>query len=102
MAKDMGKKVRKAKNNKRECVHKMVEAIISGDSDQAAEELRTYLQLSTRDMILGEAKDDSDEDDSDEDDSDEDDSDEDESDEDESDEDESDKKTDKKEKDKDC
>jgi hypothetical protein len=35
-------------------VHKMVEALISGDSDAAAEHLHTYLQEKTRDLILGE------------------------------------------------
>lgn len=103
--KKMGKKVRKVMKNKRECVHKMVEAIIRGDSDTASDELRAYLQIATRDLILGEGKDeddseemddesedddDSDEDDSDDDESDEDDSDDEESDDDEDDEDEKD------------
>jgi len=53
----LGKSVRKVNDKKRAAVHKMVEAIIRGDSDSAAEELRSYLQLATRDLILGEAKD---------------------------------------------
>lgn len=35
-------------------IHKMVEALIAGDSKAAAEEFRTYLQIQTRELILGE------------------------------------------------
>lgn len=35
-------------------IQKMVEALIAGDSETAAEELRSYLQIKTRELILGE------------------------------------------------
>lgn len=90
----MGKKVRKVASKKRSAVHKMVEALIRGDSETAADELRTYLQMQTRDLVLGETKDedmddesedkddDSDEDEDSDEDSDEDDSEDEDSDED--------------------
>ena len=56
---NLDKTVRKIKSKKRSAVHKMVEALIRGDSEVAAEELRSYLQLQTRDLILGEADEDS-------------------------------------------
>lgn len=39
---------------------KMLEALIAGDSDRAAEELHSYLEEKTRDLMLGEKKDDKD------------------------------------------
>ena len=55
--KKMDKGVRKIKTHKRKAVHKMVEALIRGDSEAAAEELKAYMQLATRELVLGEAKD---------------------------------------------
>ena len=57
-------------------IHKMVEALISGDSDEAADQLHAYLQLKTRDILLGEKKDDDDDEKEDKDDDDDDDDDE--------------------------
>lgn len=42
------------KDMKKVAVHKMVEALIRSDSDAATEELHKYLQLKTRELILGE------------------------------------------------
>lgn len=56
-----GEKVRKVKKNKRAAIHKMVEALISGNTDAATAELHKYLQLKTRDLILGESDDESEE-----------------------------------------
>lgn len=46
----------KSADSKKKAIHKMVEALIAGDSDVAAEELHKYLQIKTREIIVGEAK----------------------------------------------
>lgn len=53
-----GKKIKgKTADEKIKAVHKMVEALISGDSDAAADHLHAYLQAKTRELILGEKED---------------------------------------------
>jgi len=42
---------------KKKAIHKMIESLITGDSESAAEQLHAYLQLKTRELILGEAED---------------------------------------------
>ena len=44
-------------------IHKMVESLISGKSDDAADHLHDYLQMKSRDLIIGESKDEDDDDD---------------------------------------
>lgn len=44
----------KKPESKRKAIHNMVEALIAGDSDIAADHLHRYLQLKTRELILGE------------------------------------------------
>jgi len=61
---------------KKQALHKMLESLISGESDAAEEHLHTYLQLKTQELILGEkCKDDDDKDDDKDDDDDDDDKD---------------------------
>ena len=58
---------------KRQAIHNMLEALISGKAEEAGEHLHEYLQLKTRELIVGESckdKDDDDEKDDDDDDDD--------------------------------
>lgn len=57
---------------KTRALHKMLESLISGDSDAAEEHLHTYLQLKTQELILGEKCKDEDEDEDEDDDDDDD------------------------------
>ena len=68
MAKKKGKKkdysaaVRKVNKGQKSCkkinaVHAMVESLIKNDSDKAAEYLHTYLQMTAREVLLGEKAD---------------------------------------------
>lgn len=52
---------------KKQAIHKMLESLISGDSDAAEEHLHTYLQLKTQELVLGEKAKDKDDDDDDDD-----------------------------------
>ena len=68
--KDYDKKVRKVNkgqsaSKKIAAVHAMVESLVKSDSDAAAEHLHTYLQLTAREILLGEKADDKDDDDKD-------------------------------------
>lgn len=83
---------------KKAAIHKMVEALIGGDADLAAEELHKYLQVKTRELILGESDEKEEKEEKEEKDEDESEEKEDESEEDESDEDESEEKEEKEEK----
>ena len=82
---------------RKKAVHNMVENIIQGDMDAASDDLRTAVQLISREIILGEAADEKKDEvkDKDDDDIDDDESDEYESDDEESDDEESDDKDDK-------
>ena len=62
------------KEIKIQSIHKMLESLIAGDNSEAEEHLHDYLQLKTRELIMGESKDE-DEDEDEEDDSDDDDDD---------------------------
>jgi len=61
--------------NKKEALHKMLEAIVKGETDEAAQHLHSYLNVKTREILMGES-DHEDEDEKDEDESDEDEKDE--------------------------
>ena len=89
---DVVTKVNKGAKSKKKiaAVHKMVEAMINGDTDEAANELSDYIRMSSREILLGEAADEEDEDDDTEMTADDDDSDDDSDDADESDDDEDD------------
>lgn len=68
--KDYDKKVRKVNKGQKsgkkiDAVHKMVESLIKNDSDEAAEHLHTYLQMTAREILLGEAEECEEEDDKD-------------------------------------
>ena len=71
--KDYSAAVRKVNKGQKSCkkidaVHKMVESLIKNDSDTAAEHLHTYLQMTAREVLLGEKEDDKKDDDKDSDD----------------------------------
>ena len=73
-SKNYDKKVRKVnkgnKSNKKiKCVHNMIEALIVGDADTAVEEFSNYMKEASRDILLGEMKDDDPDDSSSDDDS---------------------------------
>lgn len=60
--KDYTAAVRKVNKGQKSCkkidaVHKMVESLIKNDSDTAADHLHTYLQLTAREVLLGEKHD---------------------------------------------
>lgn len=48
--------------DKKESLHKMLEAIVKGDSDEAAQHLHAYLNVKTREILMGESDHDEDED----------------------------------------
>lgn len=57
--KDYSAAVRKVNKGQKACkkidaVHAMVESLIKNDSDEAAEHLHTYLQMTAREILLGE------------------------------------------------
>jgi len=45
------------RGEKKTAIHSMVEALVRGDSEAAADELHKYLQLKTREVLLGEMDD---------------------------------------------
>jgi len=68
------KKELTAEETKKQAIHNMLESLISGKTEDAGEHLHDYLQIKTREVIMGEAckDDDKDDDDDDKDDDDED------------------------------
>ena len=73
--KDYTAAVRKVNKGQKSCkkidaVHKMVESLIKNDSDTAAEHLHTYLQMTAREVLLGEKADEDEKEDKDSDDKD--------------------------------
>jgi len=59
-SKGLGKAIRSTKKakagQKKAAIYKMVEALISKDSENAAIHLHEYLQMKTREIVLGEAE----------------------------------------------
>jgi hypothetical protein len=49
--------------DKKEALHKMLEAIVKGDSDEAAQHLHSYLNVKTREILMGESEHEDDEED---------------------------------------